>query len=117
MPDPATSERTPAILRTSQGGVLVQIRDTGIGIPPEHLPHVFERFYRVDRSRTRSTGGTGIGLAIVKELVQAHGGQVAITSMPGSGTTVSLTLPVAPTPPAGGTSADVVPAPSAAGAD
>ncbi len=62
-------------------------------------------------------GGTGIGLAIVKELVQAHGGQVAITNTPGSGTTVSLTLPVAPTRPASGTSADVVPAPSAAGAD
>jgi signal transduction histidine kinase len=90
--------------RREVGQVEVRLRDTGAGIPPEHLPHVFERFYRADRSRTRATGGAGIGLAIVKEFVQAHGGRVAIESQLGRGTTVSFTLPVAATespPPAG----------------
>jgi signal transduction histidine kinase len=73
----------------------VAVRDTGVGIAPEHLPHVFERFYRVDRARARATGGAGLGLAIVRELVQAHGGQVSASSEVGRGTTVSFTLPVA----------------------
>jgi signal transduction histidine kinase len=83
------------------GEVEVRVHDTGAGIPPEHLPHVFERFYRADRSRARATGGAGIGLAIVKELVQAHGGRVGIDSAPGRGTTVTFTLPsaTAPAPP------------------
>jgi signal transduction histidine kinase len=76
-------------------GVEVSVSDTGVGIPPEHVPLVFERFYRVDRSRTRSTGGSGIGLAIVKELVQAHGGTIEMRSEVGVGTTVAFTLPVA----------------------
>ena len=73
--------------------VEVRVADSGSGIPPEHLPHVFERFYRADVSRARATGGTGIGLAIVKELVQAHGGRVEIDSQVGRGTTVRFTLP------------------------
>jgi signal transduction histidine kinase len=73
--------------------VELQVADTGSGIPPEHLPHVFERFYRADRSRARATGGTGIGLAIVKELIQAHGGRVEIRSHVGRGTVVVFTLP------------------------
>jgi signal transduction histidine kinase len=75
--------------------VEVSVCDTGVGIAPEHLAYVFERFYRADRSRARSTGGAGLGLAIVKQLVEAHGGQVRITSQVGRGTTVSFTTPVA----------------------
>jgi signal transduction histidine kinase len=73
--------------------VAVSVRDTGIGIAPEHLPYIFERFFRVDRSRTRATGGTGIGLTIAKELVEAHGGVLRAESMPGSGSVFTFTLP------------------------
>jgi signal transduction histidine kinase len=76
------------------GAVEIFVRDTGIGIPAEHLPHLFERFYRVDKSRTRSSGGTGIGLTIVRHLVHAHGGEVwAESDGAGKGTTFRLTLP------------------------
>jgi signal transduction histidine kinase len=73
--------------------VVVRVRDTGPGIPPEHLDNVFERFYRVDGSRTRGTGGSGIGLTIVKQLVEAHGGRVEARSSPGQGATFSFSLP------------------------
>jgi signal transduction histidine kinase len=73
----------------------VRVADTGSGIPAEHLPYVFERFYRVDSSRARATGGAGIGLAIVKQLVEAHGGRVTVRSTTGVGTTFSFTLPTA----------------------
>ena len=72
--------------------VLFEVRDTGCGIAPEHVPNVFERFYRADPSRARSTGGAGIGLAVVKQLVEAHGGTVGVTSTPGEGSTFSFTL-------------------------
>jgi signal transduction histidine kinase len=75
--------------------VEVFVRDTGIGIAPEHLPYVFERFYRADKSRTRSTGGAGLGLAIVKQLVEAQGGRVVIESTLEKGTTVTFTMPTA----------------------
>jgi signal transduction histidine kinase len=81
--------------RRAADGVEVTVADTGEGIPPEHLPHVFERFYRADRSRSRATGGAGIGLAVVKQLVEAHGGRVGVESTPGRGTTLRFTLPVA----------------------
>jgi len=70
------------------------VRDTGTGIPAEHLPRIFERFYRADPARSRQEGGTGLGLAIVKHLVEAHGGTVAARSTAGSGTTITARLPI-----------------------
>ena len=75
------------------GRVEVRVRDTGVGIPSTELPRITERFYRVDKTRSREVGGTGLGLAIVKHLVQAHGGELHIESALGHGTTVSFTLP------------------------
>ncbi|HXX93382.1 MAG TPA: ATP-binding protein [Planctomycetota bacterium] len=73
--------------------VAVEVVDNGIGIPEADLPRVFERFYRVDKSRSRDMGGTGLGLAIVKHVVQSHGGVVEAKSTPGRGTTFRMTLP------------------------
>jgi two-component system phosphate regulon sensor histidine kinase PhoR len=73
---------------------LVRIRDTGEGIPYRDLPHIFERFYVVDRSRTRETGGAGLGLAIVKGIVDAHGGAISAESMLGRGTAFTIRLPI-----------------------
>ena len=79
---------------TSDGsGVTVSVIDTGIGISGEDLPHVFDRFYRVDRSRNRSTGGSGLGLSIVKQVVEAQGGRVRAESTPGKGSMFSFWLP------------------------
>ena len=75
------------------GFVRFFVRDTGIGIPTEELPRLFERFYRVDKARSRELGGTGLGLAIVKHLARSHGGDVAVESEPGRGSTFSFTLP------------------------
>jgi signal transduction histidine kinase len=77
----------------------LEVTDAGEGIAPEHLPRVFERFYRVDTARSRASGGAGLGLAIVKNIVEAHGGNVSITSRLGHGTTVVVSLPVAGTGP------------------
>ena len=74
---------------------VLEVRDTGIGIAPEDLPRVFTRFWRGERSRSRATGGAGIGLSIVKELVQAHGGEVTVSSTPGEGSTFLVSLPLA----------------------
>jgi signal transduction histidine kinase len=82
--------------REHEGMIAVSVTDTGEGIPPEDLAHIFERFYRVDKSRTRATGGTGLGLTITKRLVEAHGGAVTATSTPGAGSTFTFTLPVEP---------------------
>jgi two-component system phosphate regulon sensor histidine kinase PhoR len=74
--------------------VEVRVRDTGIGIPEADQPRLFERFYRVDKARSREMGGTGLGLAIVKHLVRAQGGDVHVESQPGRGSTFVFTLPV-----------------------
>jgi signal transduction histidine kinase len=79
------------------GLVEVVVADTGLGIPAEDLPRVFDRFYRADPSRDRAGGGAGLGLAIVRELVEAMGGQVTVESTPGEGSRFSFTLPVAKT--------------------
>jgi signal transduction histidine kinase len=96
-----------AIFNTPSGGkitiqarivdsqVEVSVQDNGLGISAEHLPYVFERFYRVDQSRARSTGGAGLGLAIVKQLVEAQGGQVGIDSQVNIGTRITFTSPIA----------------------
>jgi signal transduction histidine kinase len=75
--------------------VRVRVRDSGSGIPAEALPHIFDRFYRVDPSRTRSSGGSGLGLAISRQLIQAHGGDIWAENNEGRGVTVTFTLPVA----------------------
>lgn len=71
----------------------IRVKDEGIGIPQEDLPYIFERFYRVDQSRDKQTGGAGIGLTITKEIIEAHGGSIEIDSYPGRGTEVIVTLP------------------------
>lgn len=73
--------------------VHVAVEDTGMGIPPEHLPRIFERFYRVDKNRSRAMGGTGLGLSIVKNVVQSHGGRVEVDSTPGKGSVFKIILP------------------------
>lgn len=77
---------------------LLEVRDTGIGISEEDLPHVFTRFWRGEKSRSRETGGAGIGLSIVQELVRAHAGRVEVASSPGKGATFRILLPRAPRP-------------------
>lgn len=75
--------------------ILFSVRDTGIGIPPEDLPHIFERFYRVDKSRSSAGGGAGIGLAVVKGVIEQSGGSIHVESAFGEGTTMTFTLPLA----------------------
>lgn len=78
--------------------VVVAVADTGEGIPPAHLPHIFDRFYRVDEARTRGSGGAGLGLAIVREFVELMGGRVSVQSELGEGSCFKVYLPVAPSP-------------------
>jgi two-component system phosphate regulon sensor histidine kinase PhoR len=79
--------------KRTDGEVIVTVRDQGRGIAKEHLPRLFERFYRVDRSRSRQQGGTGLGLAIVKHITQAHRGHLTVESEPGKGSTFAIHLP------------------------
>ena len=75
------------------GSVQFEISETGIGIPQEHIPRIFERFYRVDPARSREMGGTGLGLSIVKHIVSLHHGQIKVESKVGSGSRFLITLP------------------------
>ena len=77
----------------ADGTLAISVRDTGCGIEKKHLPRLFERFYRVDKARSRNLGGTGLGLAIVKHIVQAHGGSVEVESTPGAGSTFTIIIP------------------------
>ena len=84
---------TVSVNETGGTGWEVAIADTGIGIPQAELPHVFERFYRSDKSRSRSTGGAGIGLSIAAAIVNAHGGNISAESGEGRGSVFTVTLP------------------------
>jgi len=77
----------------TNGHISISVRDQGCGIEKEHLARLFERFYRVDKARSRRMGGTGLGLAIVKHIAQAHGGRVTVESAPGQGSTFSIRIP------------------------
>jgi two-component system phosphate regulon sensor histidine kinase PhoR len=81
-----SAEETPT-------GVSIKVTDHGTGIPSDHLPRIFERFYRVDKARSAETGGTGLGLSIVKHIAQVHGGEINVDSKPGKGSVFTLTLP------------------------
>jgi signal transduction histidine kinase len=92
---PAGGTISVASLRMD-GKAVLDVSDTGIGIPQESLPHLFERFYRVDGARSRHLGGTGLGLAIVKSICTAFGGTVTVQSTVGAGTTFRVELPLEP---------------------
>ena len=97
--NPQHSALTPQdSVLSPQSSVLITVSDTGSGIPAEELPKVFDRFYRVDKSRTRSSGGTGLGLSVAKQLVEAQGGRIWAESEPGKGAAFHFTLPCAPSP-------------------
>jgi signal transduction histidine kinase len=82
---------TVSLVRTGDDAEL-RVRDTGIGIPAEHLPHIFDRFYKADASRAGVTGGSGLGLSIVKAIVERHGGTISVASRPGR-TVFEMVLP------------------------
>ena len=82
-------------VHVKDGSAFLSVSDTGIGIGPEHLEHIFERFYRVDPSRSLAAGGTGLGLSIVEWVVRAHGGTISVESKPGQGSTFTVQLPLA----------------------
>ena len=75
---------------------VIEVEDTGMGIEKRDQQRIFERFYRVDKARSRELGGTGLGLSIVKHIVTSHGGRVVVKSVPGQGSTFRVTLPLAP---------------------
>ena len=83
--------RVEALQRENE--IIISVSDQGCGIEKEHLPRLFERFYRADKARSRQLGGTGLGLAIVKHIAQAHGGRVTVESTPGKGSTFSIHIP------------------------
>jgi len=85
--------KVEVIGREENGECVLEVRDTGAGIEAKHLPRIFERFYRIDKGRSRDMGGTGLGLSIVKHLVAAMKGQVTVDSKPGAGSTFRVKLP------------------------
>jgi signal transduction histidine kinase len=94
---PSGGNISSSVARQKEKAV-VTISDTGIGISPEHLPHIFERFYRVDKARSRAQGGTGLGLAIAKYVAEAHGGKINVESQVNKGSIFQVTLPLAMEP-------------------
>ena len=90
---PADGNISVSLVRKDDSA-LATISDTGIGIPPEHLPHIFERFYRVDKARSRADGGVGLGMAIAKYIADSHGGKIEVESRLGTGTTFSVYIPL-----------------------
>ncbi|MBU1510805.1 cell wall metabolism sensor histidine kinase WalK, partial [Myxococcota bacterium] len=83
-------------LEQTGGELRIHVRDQGLGIPEKDLPHIFERFYRVDKSRSRKAGGTGLGLSIARHIMQVHGGTILVESRPGEGSCFTLALPEVP---------------------
>ncbi|MBN1902950.1 HAMP domain-containing protein [Candidatus Sumerlaeota bacterium] len=81
-------------LKKSEQEILIEIKDTGIGIPPEDIPRIFERFYRVDKARSIKLGGTGLGLSISRHIIEAHGGHISVSSSPGKGSVFTIHIPL-----------------------
>jgi signal transduction histidine kinase len=90
---PADGNISVSLVR-KDSSALATISDTGIGIPPEHLPHIFERFYRVDKARSRADGGVGLGMAIAKYIAESHKGNITVESEVGKGTTFNVSIPL-----------------------
>ena len=80
--------------RSDNGSIEIIVTDTGVGIPPRDIDRIFERFYRVDRARSRDTGGTGLGLSIVRHVVTNHAGEVTVHSREGEGSVFTIRIPV-----------------------
>src|SRR3712207_4584278 len=97
--DPGSTVEVSASLDDRREWVDLVVRDHGLGIPQRDLERIFERFYRVDRTRSRDTGGTGLGLAIVRHVANNHGGSVAVQSQEGVGSAFTLRIPAGPPPP------------------
>lgn len=91
-----TGGNVEVAMRSENGSVILRVADDGLGIPSRDLPRIFERFYRVDRARSRETGGTGLGLAIVRHVAENHGGTVTVSSELGRGSSFEVVLPAAP---------------------
>jgi len=87
--------RISVVLDSSDGAAVTEIRDTGVGISPADLPHIFERFYRADESRSRESGGTGLGLSIAKWIAEAHHGSISVVSKVGEGSVFQVQIPLA----------------------